>query len=415
MRKIRYISMCSGVEAASLAWGPLGWEPVAFAEIEEFPSAVLAARFPDVPNLHDVTAVDWKEYHGAADLVVAGFPCQSYSIAGLRKGLDDPRGQIMLACLAACRDIDPEWIVLENVAGLLSSHGGRDFETLLNAVAFLWPRGGCSFRILDAQWFGVAQRRRRVFVVINTRDWRRAAEVLLERDCLLWDSKEGKPSREALAAEAGAGSSPSGGGVGNPTAFKWFAGAGARSCAAYDDGTTPTLTNSDAHQPAVMVEEPMVMASGQSNAEIGVGGVAPTVASRNYKDPPILLERQQATGATSSQPSATQTEASSSSTTSPSKEDGSSSTRDGSSPSSAIAVRTANTGANGCGISDDVAHTVDTTGPEAVFYERPKGEVYFVANDNGKAAVDVDLAGTLIVGGQSPYVAIPPTSEECRE
>ena len=142
MRKIRYISMCSGVEAASLAWGPLGWEPVAFAEIEEFPSAVLAARFPDVPNLHDVTAVDWKEYHGAADLVVAGFPCQSYSIAGLRKGLDDPRGQIMLACLAACRDIDPEWIVLENVAGLLSSHGGRDFETLLNAVAFLWPRGG---------------------------------------------------------------------------------------------------------------------------------------------------------------------------------------------------------------------------------------------------------------------------------
>ena len=143
MKQLRYISLCSGVEAASLAFCQLeGFKPVAYAELEDFPSAILAAKFPDVPNLHDVTKVNWKEYYGAADLVIFGSPCQSYSISGLRKGLDDPRGQLMLACLAACRDIDPEWAVLENVPGLLSADRGRCFETFLNAVAILWPRGG---------------------------------------------------------------------------------------------------------------------------------------------------------------------------------------------------------------------------------------------------------------------------------
>lgn len=125
---MRYISLFSGVEAATLAADSLGWEPVAFCEIDDFPSAVLAARFPNVPNLGDVTKVDWSQYHGAADLVIGGFPCQSYSIAGLRKGLDEPRGQLMLEFLAACRDIDPEWIVAENVPGLLSSSRGTDFK-----------------------------------------------------------------------------------------------------------------------------------------------------------------------------------------------------------------------------------------------------------------------------------------------
>lgn len=139
---MRYISLFSGVEAATLAWEPLGWEPVAFAEIEPFPSAVLAYRWPDVPNLGDITKVDWSKYHGAADIVVGGFPCQSYSVAGLRKGLADPRGNLMLEFLKACREIDPEWVIGENVPGLLSSNGGRDFQTLLEAVAILWPRGG---------------------------------------------------------------------------------------------------------------------------------------------------------------------------------------------------------------------------------------------------------------------------------
>lgn len=106
--------------------------------------------------------------------------CQSYSISGLRKGLDDPRGQLMLEYLRAARDIDPDWVVWENVPGVLSAHGGRDFQTLLEGVAQLWPSGGAVWRVLDAQYFGVPQCRRRVFLVINTRDWRRAREIFFE-------------------------------------------------------------------------------------------------------------------------------------------------------------------------------------------------------------------------------------------
>lgn len=318
---MRYISLCSGVEAASLAWIPLGWEPVAYAEFDQFPSAVLAARFPGTQNLGDITQVDWKEYHGAADLVVFGSPCQSYSVSGLRKGLADPRGQLMLECLAACRDIDPEWIVFENVPGLLSSHDGGDFQTFLNAVAILWPRGSVAWRILDSQWFGVAQRRRRVFAVINTRDWRRAPAVLLDEHCLLGNTPTREEAWQEVAARAGERPEP-GGTEGQVTAFKWFAGAKARTMPAYDDGTTPTLTNSDSDQPAVSIaKDVLCMASGQANAEILRGGLAPTIAARNYKDPPILLEQKQPTARTSSQASVLQTEASSSSTTSRSTAD----------------------------------------------------------------------------------------------
>ncbi len=118
---------------------------MAFAEIDEFPSAVLAHRWPDVRNLGDVRFVDWGKFVedcGRPDVVVGGFPCQSYSIAGLRQGLADPRGQLMLEFLRACSELKPEWIVGENVPGLLSADGGRAFETFLNAVAILWPRGG---------------------------------------------------------------------------------------------------------------------------------------------------------------------------------------------------------------------------------------------------------------------------------
>lgn len=196
---MKYISLFSGIEAASVAWEPLGWEPLAFCEIDEFPSAVLAHRFPEVPNLHDVTKVDWSTYHGSTDLVVGGFPCQSYSIAGLRNGLADPRGELMLEFLRACKEIDPEWIVGENVPGLLSSHGGRDFQTLLEAVAILWPRGGVTWRVLDAQGFGVPQLRRRVFVVINTRDWRRSAAVLFEQEGMHGNFEKDKKKGETVA------------------------------------------------------------------------------------------------------------------------------------------------------------------------------------------------------------------------
>ena len=139
---MRYISLFSGVEAASVAWEPLGWEPVAFAEVEPFPCAVLEERFPGVPNLGDVTKVDWREWRGKADLVVGGSPCQAFSVAGLRKGLADPRGNLMLEYLRACYEIGPEWIVWENVPGGLSADGRRAFQAFLEAVVELWPEGG---------------------------------------------------------------------------------------------------------------------------------------------------------------------------------------------------------------------------------------------------------------------------------
>lgn len=198
MSTIRYVSLFSGIEAATVAWQTLGWEPVAYAEIEPFPKAVLKHHYPNVPDLGDMTKVNWKEYHHAADVVVGGSPCQAFSIAGLRKALDDPRGQLMLEYLRACAEIDPEWIVWENVPGVLSAEHGRAFQSLLEAVAELWPDGGAAWRVLDAQFFGVAQRRERVFLVVNTRDWRRAAPVLFERESLCWDHTSSREKRQSL-------------------------------------------------------------------------------------------------------------------------------------------------------------------------------------------------------------------------
>lgn len=198
MSTIRYISLFSGIEAATVAWHQLGWKPVAYAEIEPFPKAVLRQHYPEVPDLGDMTKVDWKQYHHAADVVVGGSPCQAFSIAGLRKALDDPRGQLMLEYLRACAEIDPEWIVWENVPGVLSAEHGRAFQSLLEAVAELWPDGGAAWRVLDAQFFGVAQRRERVFLVVNTRDWRRAAPVLFERESLCWDHQSSREKRKSL-------------------------------------------------------------------------------------------------------------------------------------------------------------------------------------------------------------------------
>lgn len=196
---MRYISLFSGIEAATVAWEPLGWKAEAYAEIDPFPKAVLAHHYQHTPDLGDMTKVDWRKYRGTVDLVVGGSPCQAFSIAGLRKALDDPRGQLMLEYLRACYEIDPEWIVWENVPGVLSADGGRAFGSLLASVAELWPDGGAAWRVLDAQFYGVAQRRRRVFLVINTRDWRRAAPVLFERESLCWDYSSSREKRQALA------------------------------------------------------------------------------------------------------------------------------------------------------------------------------------------------------------------------
>jgi DNA (cytosine-5)-methyltransferase 1 len=179
---VKYLSVCSGIEAATCAWHDMGWIPVGFSEIEKFPSAVLAHHYPAVRNLGDLTKFkDWPD-DLAPNVLVGGTPCQSFSVAGLRKGLADPRGNLALVYLALADKYRPEWLVWENVPGVLSSGGGRDFGAFLGGLGELGY--GFAYRVLDAQYFGVAQRRRRVFVVANSRDWRRAAAVLFERHSL---------------------------------------------------------------------------------------------------------------------------------------------------------------------------------------------------------------------------------------
>ena len=131
---LRYLSVCSGIEAASVAWQPLGWQPVAFSEIEPAPCRLLAHHYPDVPNLGDMTKFqEWPSRDELAiDLLCGGTPCQSFSVAGLRKGLDDPRGNLMLTFGAIAAKYRPKWLVWENVPGVLSSNGGRDFAAFLD-------------------------------------------------------------------------------------------------------------------------------------------------------------------------------------------------------------------------------------------------------------------------------------------
>jgi len=203
---MRYLSVCSGIEAATAAWHSLGWEPAAFSEIEKFPSAVLAHHYPSVPNLGDMT--NYKEWDiEDVDLLVGGTPCQSFSVAGLRKGLADPRGNLCLVYLSIAERFHPRWVLWENVPGVLSSGGGRDFGSFLGALAQLGY--GWAYRILDAQYFGVPQRRRRVFVVGYLGDWRRAAAVLFERRGLQGDASSGQPPTNVVCTtftRRGAGS-----------------------------------------------------------------------------------------------------------------------------------------------------------------------------------------------------------------
>ena len=194
---MKYLSVCSGIEAATVAWHHMGWTPVAFSDIEPFPSAVLAHHYPHVPNLGDMTK--FEEWNlEPIDLLVGGTPCQSFSVAGLRKGLADPRGNLMLTFLAIAQRHRPRWIVWENVPGVLSSNGGKDFGTFLGALGELGY--GFAYRVLDAQWFGVAQRRRRVFVVGYFGDWQRAAKVLFESESVRRDTPPSREAREGATA-----------------------------------------------------------------------------------------------------------------------------------------------------------------------------------------------------------------------
>lgn len=237
---MNYLSMCSGIEAASVAWEWLGWKPIGFAEIERYPSAVLAYHYPSVPNYGDMRGIAnrilLREIE-APDVIVAGTPCQSYSIAGNRGSLNDERGQLTLSfvqCAAAvdtirARDGKPACVITwENVPGVLSTHDNA-FGCFLAGlagedVALLppgkrWPDAGCvygpkravAWRILDAQYFGLAQRRKRVFVVASARAGFDPAEVLFEWQGVRRDSAPSRGARENTAGTLAGGARRRGG------------------------------------------------------------------------------------------------------------------------------------------------------------------------------------------------------------
>ena len=194
-----YLSICSGIEAASVAWEPLGWQAIGFSEIEPFPCEVLRQRFPKVKNYGDMTKFREWDNVGQFGVLAGGTPCQSFSLAGLRRGLDDERGSLMLAYCALASYYKPRWIVWENVPGVLSSNGGRDFGTFLAMLAQCGY--GAAYRVLDAQYFGVPQRRRRVFVVGHLGDWRRAAAVLFDGFGVQGDIAPREKSRKDTACK----------------------------------------------------------------------------------------------------------------------------------------------------------------------------------------------------------------------
>ena len=197
---MKYFSVCSGVEAASVAWHPLGWEAVGYSEIEPFPSAVLEHHYPSVKNFGDMTKYkEWNIGTEGLDLLVGGTPCQAFSVAGLRQGLADPRGNLTLVYTGILDHYKPKWFVWENVPGVLSSNGGRDFGSFLGAVAELGY--GFAYRVLDAQYFrGTPQRRRRVFVVGHLGDWERPAKALFEQDCLSRHLETSRGQRKSSAS-----------------------------------------------------------------------------------------------------------------------------------------------------------------------------------------------------------------------
>lgn len=205
---MRYLSLFSGIEAASVAWKGLGWHLVAFSEIEPFPCAVLKHHYPDVPNLGDITRINGYKYHGAVDLVVGGSPCQNFSIANReRQGIDGERSGLVREFIRLLSEVRPQWFIWENVPGALSTNGGRDFGQILREMDQCGY--GLAWRILDAQFLGVPQRRRRVFIVGYFGDWRPPATVLFESEGLRRDIEADQKKRQgnSQSFERGTGES----------------------------------------------------------------------------------------------------------------------------------------------------------------------------------------------------------------
>ena len=223
---MKYLSVCSGIEAATVAWHHMGWKPLAFSEIEKFPRKVLAHHYPDVPCHGDFTTLKNEQWIKDADVLVGGTPCQAFSVAGLRHSLSDDRGNLSLEFVRLANAIDNlrvdrgrTIILWENVPGVLSVKDNA-FGCFLAAIVgndtTLIPTGGkwtnagmavgpqrfAAWRVLDAQYFGVPQRRRRLFVVASARNGFSPAEVLFEHGCLQGDIAKSKDKEKAIAFHA---------------------------------------------------------------------------------------------------------------------------------------------------------------------------------------------------------------------
>lgn len=356
---MRFGSVCSGIEAASVAWNPLGWKAQWLSEIEPFPCSLLAHHYPDTPNLGDMTKYnDWPtDDKHAIDLLCGGTPCQSFSVAGLRKGLDDPRGNLMLTFGAIAAKYRPQWLVWENVPGVLSSNGGRDFGAFLGMLGQLGY--GFAYRVLDAQYFGVAQRRRRVFVVGCFGDWRSAAAVLFERHSL---QGHPAPRRQKGQAVTGTLSARTEGGGGLGTDFDCSGGI----------------------QPVI---ETLCAATGQAGAEI-CAEMAPTL-NCNHEAPYAMYQ-----------------------TAHTLRGEGFDASEDGTGRGTPLVpvsygIRTANTSSNGWGIQEEATHTLDGAMGVAVAQAIPFDTTQLTSKANCSNPKAGDPCHPLAAQAHVPCIAFP--------
>jgi DNA (cytosine-5)-methyltransferase 1 len=202
-------SCFSGIEAASVAFEPLGFKTVGLSEVDPFCCELLKQKIPGAVNYGDITKHREWELPRSIQMVCGGPPCQSFSLAGLRKGMEEPRGNLSLQYLSFLDRVRPRWVLIENVLGLLSSNNGQDFGTILGGLAQCGY--GFAYAVLDAQHFGVPQRRRRVFIVGHSGgDWKRAGAVLFNSESVFGNLEESRKEKSRIAKRIRKGSENNG-------------------------------------------------------------------------------------------------------------------------------------------------------------------------------------------------------------
>lgn len=358
---MRFVSCFSGIEAASVATKSMGWRPILFSEIDKFASAVLEHHYPDVPNLGDMTKINWKEHSNGVDIVCGGSPCQAFSVAGLRKSLEDPRGNLTLEFMRSIHQIKSRWIMWENVPGTFSATGNPfgaflaglcGFDESIEPPKGKWANSGwvvandeesysVAWRVLDAQHFGVPQRRKRIFLVghLGKTEWWKPLEVLFERNSKIGDleaSGETWQETSRVIRESVAPLEDQGGSVMRFT----------------ENAKSVGTLRRETHE-----REPVVFFAQNQLGEIRTGNVANTLS-------------------TNSNPSGRET------------------------PMVAIGGTNANTGGNGCNFSEEISPTLDRTNSQYVchtFDRQSSGEYGEKPVASTVAARDYKSASDLVV------------------